>query len=485
VGFDVLALRALRAWCWLPAWISRVLNRSRLRLLAQVASAQVLVQAVAFLAGIVLVRALPPTDYGHYTLAASLVGLVAVLCDLGLATAVLAVGGRHWRASTSQSASLQASMQASLLSGARVLHQRLAWCACACCLPWAVWVLLKQGGSVWQVVALSLLGVAGGVMNARNGISLSLLRLQGGASGAVALQQKMDLGLQTARLLVLLLLCFFLLPAMAWALTATTAMTVNLLMAVAYFIWLVRALPAVAPSSAPASASAPTTNLSPARHQAALRAHVRKQGPNALYYVFSSQAALWLIGVLGNAERVAEVGALARLAAVFALLGVVMATLAQPYFARQHGVAELRAAFVLTNAFFALLTAVLCALAWCWPSGLLWVLGPAYAQLKTALLWMVLSSTLTAWGATVYSLGSARGWVLPVGLAAPAGLLTLAIGAWQFDLATAAGVFMLNTATALVGLVLAVFYVAHQLRRYAHAHAHAHAQQAAQTGLAR
>jgi hypothetical protein len=338
---------------------------------------------------------------------------------------------------------------------------------------------LKQGGSVWQVVALSLLGVAGGVMNARNGISLSLLRLQGGASGAVALQQKMDLGLQTARLLVLLLLCFFLLPAMAWALTATTAMTVNLLMAVAYLSCLARALAALAPTLPTPSAQA--LGSPSARYQAALRAHVRKQGPNALYYVFSSQAALWLIGVLGNAERVAEVGALARLAAVFALLGVVMATLAQPYFARQHGVAELRAAFVLTNAFFALLTAVLCALAWCWPSGLLWVLGPAYAQLKTALLWMVLSSTLTAWGATVYSLGSARGWVLPVGLAAPAGLLTLAIGAWQFDLATAAGVFMLNTATALVGLVLAVFYVAHQLRRYAHAHA----QQAAQTGLAR
>jgi hypothetical protein len=352
---------------------------------------------------------------------------------------VLAVGGRAQNGQQSHGA---------VLADALGLHRVLALVACACVLPWAVFVLHKQGAAIWQIIALAGLGLCNGVMNARNGLHLSVVRL----AGAVALQQKMDLGLNSLRLLLLAV-------AVMWWPTASLGMVMNVALAGAIGWVLARWLGQHRDPHNPALGE----------HRLALKQHVFKQGPNALYYVFSSQVALWLIGLLGNAQSVAEVGALARLAAVFALIGMVVATLAQPYFARQHGAAELKVGLVATNLFFLCLTLILCGVAVLFPSALLWVLGPSYANLQQALLWMVLSSTLTAWGAAVYSLGSARGWVLPVSVAAPAGIATTVLAAAVLDMSTVAGVFMLNTATALVGMVVAVVYVGLQWRRYASA----------------
>jgi O-antigen/teichoic acid export membrane protein len=436
---------------WSPL-MGTLFSAPRLRRLTQVVAGQASVQVVAFLAGILLVRHLPPQEYGYYTLAAGLVGLVGVLCDLGLGTAVLAVGGRASNGPRSYDA---------LLADARGLHRVLAWLACVLTLPWACFVLHKQGAALGQVAVLALLGLCNGLLNARNGLLLSLVRL----SGAVALQQKMDLGLNTLRLALLAL-------AVMWWPGATMAMALNVALALAIALVLTRWLGQRVNIHSAASGT----------HKAALREHVLKQGPNALYYVFSSQVALWLMGLWGTAQGVAEVGALSRLAAVFGLLGMVLATLAQPYFARQHGAAELKAALLATNAFFLALTIVLTGAALLMPGALLWVLGPPYAKLHQALVWMVLSSTLTAWGATVYSLGSARGWVLPVSVAAPAGIVTTAVAAYSLDMSRAAGVFMLNSATAFVGMAVAVVYVSLQWRHYAHLQAQGAAQ--ASTALA-
>ena len=72
----------------------RLLNRHRLGRLGSFASTQVLVQALGFAAGLVLVRQMAQQDYGWFTLLLAAISTGGVLADLGLTMGAMAIGGR-------------------------------------------------------------------------------------------------------------------------------------------------------------------------------------------------------------------------------------------------------------------------------------------------------------------------------------------------------------------------------------------------------
>lgn len=418
--------------------IAALITRQRLGRLTGFASTQLAVQLIGFGAGIVLVRCMAQAQYGYYTLAISMASVANILTDLGLATAVMAIGGR-----------LLGQRQAlgALVADANGLHRRLAAWSFAVLIPCCALLLLRQQAPTWQVVALTVLIIAAAALNVRVGIALSIARL----SGHVVLQQKLDLFINAAKLAAVLLLA-------SVVLDATVACVLNLAVAAAYFIVLRRYL--IEQVDVPAVATG--------HHLAALRQHLWKQAPNSIYFVLSSQLAVWLIGVFGSAERVAEVGALGRLGAGFAVIGSVSAALVLPYFARHDGPAELMSGFVSVNAFYAALLALLLTLASAFPAAILWVLGGTYGGLQSELVWMILASTLATWVGTVYSIGCARGWVMPLWLVVSTGVAATAIAASLVDVSTVRGSFQINTATGAVGVAVAIAYFTLKLRRHAH-----------------
>jgi hypothetical protein len=378
-------------------------------------------------------------EYGYYTLALTLWGIANVLSDLGLTTAITAVGGPRAQ---------DRGALGRLHADAQALHRRLAGAAFALLIPGFAAMLWHQQAGAWQVATLTLLIAAASALHVRAGLGLSIARLL----GEVGLQQKLDLALHGARLVVLWV-------AAQIALDAEVACLVNLGVALACFVVLKRHLQTRLAGPAPADGE----------HTAALCRHLRQQAPNCIYYVLSSQLAVGLIGAFGNADRVAEVGALGRLAAVFSVVGAVSAALVQPYFARREGPAELAAGFATVNAFFAVLLAALLAWAAAFPASILWLLGSRYAGLQAELGWMVAAATLSAWGGTIYTIGCARGWVMPVGLVIASGTLSTAIAVSLVDVATVRGSFMINTATGLAGAASALAYFGWRLRRHARA----------------
>jgi len=409
-------------------------TRQRLMRLSGFASTQVVVQAIGFASGILLVRSLDQAQYGYYTLALGMMGVAGTLGDLGLASAVMAIGGRlvGRRRALGQ-----------LVSDANRLLHRLAWLALAVLAPCCAALLLRQHAGPWQVAALTVLIAASAALNVRAGVTLSVTRLLGHAE----VQQKLDLGMNLLKLGVLMLA--------AWvALDATVAMLVNLGVAAGYFLLLRRHV--AAEFEVPASPAG--------EHAAALRGLLWKQGPNAIYYVLSSQIAIWLIGLFGRAERVAEAGALGRLGALFTVIGTVTAAFILPYFARRDDPAELASGFLAVNGFFAAMLATLLLLAVEFPSAILWVLGHRYAELRAELVWMVAAATLAAWGGAVFSIGCARGWVMPVGVSIATGVTATAMAASIVDVSSVRGSFMINTAIGLAGTLVAIAYFGWQLR---------------------
>lgn len=416
--------------------LAALITRRRVARLTGFASTQLAVQVIGFAAGIVLVRCMAQSQYGYYTLALSMASVANILTDLGLATAVMAIGGRL----IGQGKSLGA-----VVVDANALHRRLAaWSFCIV-IPGCAWLLWRQQASAWQVAALTLLIVASAALNVRVGIALSIARL----SGHIGFQQKLDLYINTAKLAAVLLLATI-------ALDATVACLLNLAVAVAYFVALRRYL----------GRHLEPTRVAVGHHAPALREHLWKQAPNSIYFVLSSQLAVWLIGIFGSAERVAEVGALGRLGAGFAVIGSVSAALVLPYFARHDTPAELLSGFIGVNTFYVALLALLVGLASAYPDPILWVLGGAYGGLQSELVWMILAATLATWGGAIYSIGCARGWVMPLWLVVSSGVTATVAAASLVDVSTVRGSFQINTATGGIGVVAAICYFAWQLRRH-------------------
>ena len=416
--------------------MTALLTRSRLKRLFGVASTQALVQAIGFVSGIVLVRALAPTQYGYYTLAIALVGVANVLTELGVANAVMAIGGKL--------AGRRAPLRG-LVDDAHALQAVLALASPCVVVPVFVLLLRHQQASIVQALALVAIGALCAFFNVRNTIAQSIARL----AGHVAIQQKADLAMNAARLAMLALAGLVLLD-------ATIASALNLLAAAGgYVFWrayLRRQL-----------GDAGDTR---GEHSPALRASVRRQAPNCIYYVLNGQLAVWLVGVFGSAEKIADVGALGRIGAGFAVVMSVVVTLVMPYFARTEQSTQLESGFVALNAFFAALLGLLVAAAVLAPAPILWVLGPHYAGLGAELVWMVLATALATWSGALYTVACARGWVLPAALGIAGGVLATIAGLRLFDVSTVAGNLQLMTLTAAVALVANIGWFGHCLLRH-------------------
>lgn len=414
-----------------------LLTRRRLARLTSLATTQLVVQSIGFVTGILLIRHIEQSEYGYYTLAVSMASVGTILTDLGLATAVLSTGGPL----TAQRPEL-----GSLVADAIALLRRTLVFSLGLLLPCFAWVLFRQGAAAPQVAALVILTLATIAFNARAGIAMSVTRLL----GHVGTQQRLDLAINSAKLVIIATAATFLLD-------SSVACLVNLAAAIVLASALRRHL----------HGHVVVPRRPPERYQPSLRAQMWKLAPNSIYFVVNGQLALWLLGIFGNVDRVAEVGALGRLGAIFVVIGTVFAALVMPFFAREESPSAVEAAFLSLNGFFAAVLALLLAIASLFPSTLLWVLGARYGHLDEELAWMIAASTLTAWGGAVYGAGCARGWVLPLPLVMSSGLLSTFGAAALVDVTTVRGSLQIGVATALVSLLCAVGYLVWRSRRHA------------------
>ena len=428
----------------LAAQLRALMSARRLRRLLGFSSLQLLVQAAGFVAGIVIVRTLSPQDYGLYTLVVSGVALGNVMLDLGLANATLAIGGPL---------ASSAPAMAGLLDDAGRLQRRLMiWLALPLCALFAIMLQGPQAPAPLTLAALAALGVGISALNAGNSLRGSVLRLR----GQVAAQQRLEVAVNAVRALAVGML------ALAWsgldALVATAVLLAGAVLMRLALRPLMRDLPA------PGQALAAERE---GGHGAALRTLVRQQAPNSLYYCISSQLPLWLLAALGGTARVAEAGALSRLALLLSMVLAAVSALVQPYVARATQATALAAGMAAVNGFFVLLCGGLLGLALMLPEPMLWILGGHYHGLQRELPWLVAASVLAAWSGALYSIGAARGWLVPARWVIGTGVASTALGVAVFDVATVRGSLMLNTLTAGVAVVLMMVFVGRALRRYA------------------
>jgi O-antigen/teichoic acid export membrane protein len=413
---------------------------ARLRHLAEVflpfLSLQALSQVAAALAGILVVRRLPISDFAIYAIATSVQASLAVLSDIGVTTLLLSRVGQFHN---------DTSRLAELARTARAFRVRLLLWTLTVAAPVLWFALGESRPNVFHwVLILLVLGaiVAVQVSSSLDGtMLLALLRAERQQAGQFlgSLSRLAAFGV--------------ILPSSP---TYLTALCINLVGA---------GVPAVLYRRTLAKLLPPTdkTNDDDLR---SFQAFVKTQFINAAYFAFSAQVTIWLVGLLGTSQVVAEVGALGRLSNIIVLAQSAILGVIAPRMARYRDAAAFRLRYLqIVGAAIAgsiLLTAVAIWL----PAPLLWVIGPKYGGLANTLPIAVATACTFTISVTMFSLNSAKGWFDHNWVAVPLTIVVQAVSLKLLDVSRLSDALLFGWVTVTPPMLVNAVISSIRLRRW-------------------
>lgn len=354
----------------------------RARIVGNFALVQGVVQLVGLASGIFLVRRLEQNEYAYFTIANTMQGTINVLADMGVSIGLMSIGGRVWQ---------DRHRFGELITTANNFRRRLGVAAVLVVAPILYWMLTRNGASAFYAAALIgaiLFGLAAQ-------LSLGVLGVVPRLRSDISRIQKIDLTGAIVRFGALIGCALIFLNASVAVLVGSSVFLLQ--------YWMLRRYAAhVVDLGAPENPE----------DRAAMIGFIKNQAPNAIFFCVQGQITVFLISFFGTrATAVAEVGALGRLALIFAVLGQLLMNLFVPAFARCQDPRRLRwLYFEIVGAVAAFCLLVLAAAAFL-PNQFLLVLGPKYAHLQRELLLMVAGTVMMTLAGTLWVLNASKAWI--------------------------------------------------------------------------
>nr|MBA3272278.1 polysaccharide biosynthesis protein [Chthoniobacterales bacterium] len=291
--------------------IRRALHR--VSVIGSFASVQVLVQLIGFASGILVVRHLDQREYAFFTIANTMQGTINVLADIGISIGLVSIGGRVWQNRT---------RFGELISTALRLRRKLGTAAIVAITPVLYFMLIRNGASVAYTLVLIAVVLGGLLVQLSVGVLSVVPRLHSDVSKI----QSIDVTGAIIRLLLLGALMFVYLNAGVAAAIGSLALLLQYWMLRRY---VGRFVDLQAPENA--------------EDRSAMHGFIKNQAANAVFFCLQGQITVFLISFFANhAGAVAEVGALGRLAMIFAVMSNLLANVFAPAFARCQSPRRLR-----------------------------------------------------------------------------------------------------------------------------------------------
>ena len=418
-----------------PPFLNRALQRARL--VGSFALIQAVVQIIGFLSGILLVRWLSQQEYACFTIANTMQGTINLLADIGISVGLVSIGGRVWH---------DRRRFGELVNTALALRKKLGAVAIVVIAPLMYLMLVKNGASGAYSAILIVLVLAGLLVQLSMGVLGVVPRLR----SDIGRIQLIDFTGAVVRLLVLAGLFFV-------YLNAGVAVAVASFTFVLQFIMLRRYVSGVVDLTAPENADDKREIIRLTKHLAA----------NSIFYCFQGQVTVFLISFFGQgAHAVAEVGALGRLAMIFAVLGNLLTNVFAPAFARCQDPKRLRLLYVGIMGSVVAFSLVVVAGAALLPDQFLFVLGSKYSHLHRELLLMVAGAVLGALTGAFWALNASRAWVAGAWLYIPLTLGTQIALIPFTDFSSVTGVLIFNLISAIPNLLLNIVLSIRGLRQF-------------------
>jgi O-antigen/teichoic acid export membrane protein len=403
--------------------IRRALHRARV--VGNFAFVQAIVQLISFLSGILMIRYLDQREYAYFTIANTMQGTLNVLADIGISIGLVSIGGRVWQ---------DRRRFGQLVNTALGLRRKLGFLAALAVVPILYFLLVKNGASITYTALLIAAVLVGLAVQLSIGVLSVVPRLR----SDIGRIQTIDLTGAIARLVALVALMYLFLNGAVALAIGSAALLLQ--------FWMLRSyVNGVIDRDAPENAE----------DRVAMTGFIRSQAANAIFFCLQGQITIFLISFFGrNVGSIAEVGALGRLAMIFAVLSNLLANVFAPAFARCQTLPKLRwqyAAIIGAVVCFSLAIIVAAAL---FPRQFLFVLGNKYAHLERELLLMVAGAVTSAIASTLWSLNSARAWISGSWLYIPLTLATQLALIPVTNFSSVSGVLIFNLVSMIPSLVL-------------------------------
>src|SRR5207248_10747712 len=159
-----------------PAGVTDVLQSPYLRRLIQsgrvvgsFVTVQVIVQMIAFLSGILLIRMLEQREYAYFTIANTMQGTINLLADIGISVGLVSIGGRVWH---------DRHRFGELINAALAVRRRLGALAIVAVTPIMYSMLVKNGASTLYTAVLIAVVLAGLIIQLSIGVLSVVPRLR-------------------------------------------------------------------------------------------------------------------------------------------------------------------------------------------------------------------------------------------------------------------------------------------------------------------
>ncbi|MDI1235364.1 MAG: polysaccharide biosynthesis protein [bacterium] len=399
------------------------------KLIGFTGGAQVIVQLLGLVSGILVIRLLPPSEYAFYTLANTMLGTMTVLADGGISSGTMAQAGKVWQDKLKLGIVLTTGMD---------LRKKFAIGSLIIVTPFLIYLLIHHGAS-WVMSILLLASLIPAFFTALSG---TILQLAPKLHQDILPLQRNNVYTNSGRLVLTTLLIF----AFPWAFIAIIASGIAQ-------IWSNLNLRKIS-SKYVDMGQKPDPTI-----RKEILAFVKRILPGAIYFCVSGQITIWLLSFFGNTNSVAQVGALGRLGMMLGVIGTLMGTLVVPRFSRlPNDKNRLIKIFFLIQLGLALLGVFILGFTYLFPNQILWIIGKDYANLQSELILSIAGSCLGILGGASFSLSVNRGIIVNPLVTIPVIAITIVIGAFLIDATTLLGVLKLNIIIAVIEILMYYMY---------------------------
>jgi O-antigen/teichoic acid export membrane protein len=400
-----------------------------IKLISITGGAQVIVQLVGLISGIIVIRMLPTHEYGLYTLANTMLGTMLVLADGGISSGVMSQGGKVWQDREKLGIVLATGMD---------LRMKFAIASLLIAIPFLLYLLVHHDAS-WLVSFLIVLSLIPSFFTSLSG---SLLQVAPKLNQDIGPLQKNNIISNTLRL-ILIMITLFVFP---WS-------------SVAIFVAGISQLWANANLKKISFGYANWKQKPDAAVRKEILFFVKRILPGSIYYCLSGQITIWLISFFGNTAAVAQVGALGRLGMMLGIFTAILNTLIVPRFSRlPNEKRKLFKTFFLIQLGLIALGLLIIGIVYLFPSQILWILGKDYSNLKTELILSIAGSCLGLVAGSAFGLSTSRGWAINPLISIPLTLVAIIAGILMIDISTLAGVLKFNLFVYFVEILMYYLY---------------------------
>ncbi|MDD3078960.1 MAG: hypothetical protein PHH37_07630 [Paludibacter sp.] len=385
------------------------------KLVSITGSAQIIIQAVGFLSGILIIRLLPVEEYALYTLANTMLGTMTILSDGGISSGVMAQGGKVWQDKEKLGAVLATGLD---------LRKKFAIGSLIVSIPILLYLLLDHGAS-WLTAVMIVLSLIPAFYAA---LSDSLLEIVPKLHQAIAPLQKNQVMVSIGRLILNAGLLFV----FPWTAVALVANGIPRIYG-NYKLHKI-AEPYVVAERKP----------DPIVRKEILKI-VRKIMPISIYYSLSGQIVFWILSIFGNTNSIAQIGALGRLTQLIAFFSTLITVLVIPRFARtENDNKKIIRFFLYIQLLLLVISLVIMVPVSVFPHQILWILGESYENLNYELILIMLSSCIGLFYSTSGNLISSRAIILQPVILISLNISILVGASFIWDLRTLNGILYYN-----------------------------------------